>query len=381
MKFQTDSLGNYIKEHKEKNKDLIETNLLGVTISKKFIPSIANTNGTNFKNYKIISYNDFVYGPVTSRNGDKISIALFKEDSSIVSQSYKVFSIIDENLLNPDFLMLWFEREEFDRYARFHSHGSTREVFTWKKLCDTEIPVPDIENQDKIVQINETILKRIKIKEKLNNNLEQLAESIFKNWFINCEPFVEENFIEHVWTNFPESWTLIKLKDIINITSGKRPGDKEDLKKGEFIYPLYGASSIMGYVSKYSYNEPILLIGRVGTLGIVQRVIDKCHPSDNTLVIKSTYYEYVFQILKRINYDAYNTGSTQPLITQKAISNIEIPLPPSNELDKFEKISSTIYSEVYKNNNEIETLTKLRDTLLPKLMSGEIDVSEINFDL
>lgn len=213
-----------------------------------------------------------------------------------------------------------------------------------------------------------------------NNNLEQLAESIFKNWFINCEPFVEENFIEHVWTNFPESWTLIKLKDIINITSGKQPGDKEDLKKGEFIYPLYGASSIMGYVSKYSYNEPILLIGRVGTLGIVQRVIDKCHPSDNTLVIKSTYYEYVFQILKRINYDAYNTGSTQPLITQKAISNIEIPLPPSNELDKFEKISSTIYSEVYKNNNEIETLTKLRDTLLPKLISGEIDVSEINFD-
>ena len=83
------------------------------------------------------------------------------------------------------------------------------------------------------------------------------------------------------------------------------------------------------------------------------------HPSDNTLLIKSKYYEYLFQILKRINYDAYNTGSTQPLITQKAISNIEIPLPSSDELDKFEKISSTLYSEVYKNNKEIEKLTKL----------------------
>lgn len=104
------------------------------------------------------------------------------------------------------------------------------------------------------------------------------------------------------------------------------------------------------------------------------------HPSDNTLLIKSKYYEYLFQILKRINYDAYNTGSTQLLITQKAISNIEIPLPSSDELDKFEKISSTLYSEVYKNNKEIEKLTKLRDTLLPKLMSGDIDVSNINFD-
>ena len=136
----------------------------------------------------------------------------------------------------------------------------------------------------------------------------------------------------------------------------------------------------MVYVSEYSYNEPILLIGRVGTLGIVQRVIDKCHPSDNTLVIKSNYYEYIFQILKRINYDAYNTGSTQPLITKKAISNIEIPLPPQEELNKFEKIGAILYSEVYKNNNEIQKLIKLRDTLLPKLMSGEIDVSNINFD-
>ena len=215
----------------------------------------------------------------------------------------------------------------------------------------------------------------------MNNNLEQLAESIFTNWFVKCEPFKDENFIEHSWTNYPENWELIRLKEIINITSGKRPGAKEDLKNDEFSYPLYGASSIMGYVSEYSYNEPILLIGRVGTLGIVQRVLDKCHPSDNTLVIKSKYYEYIFQILKRINYDAYNTGSTQPLITQKSISNIEIPLPPSNQLDKFENISSKLYSEVYKNNKEIENLTKLRDTLLPKLMSGEIDVSKINFDL
>ena len=112
-------------------------------------------------------------------------------------------------------------------------------------------------------------------KKNSNNNLEQLDESIFTNWFVNCEPFKDENFIEQSWTNFPESWRLIRLKEIIHITSGKRPGVKENLKKDEFIYHLYGASSIMGYVSEYSYNEPILLIGRVGTLGIVQRVIDK----------------------------------------------------------------------------------------------------------
>ena len=338
---------------------------------EKFNKQLAGKNSK----FKLIHKNNLIFG----MSREILNWGIMKKDVGGVSSAYTVYEV--DSSINIKYLEYFIGN--WNKYFKDIIKPASREGQGIEKdmLMTKIMYVPPNEDLTKMFEIIDSINKKIEINNKINNNLEQLTESIFKNWFVKCEPFKNENFIEHSWTNFPESWELIRLKDIIHITSGKRPGDKQDLKNNKFIYPLYGASSIMGYVSEYSYNEPILLIGRVGTLGIVQRVLDKCHPSDNTLVIKSKYYEYIFQILKRINYDAYNTGSTQPLITQKAISNIEIPLPPQKELDKFEKISSTLYSEVYKNKKEIETLTKLRDTLLPKLMSGEIDVSNINFDL
>src|SRR5690554_2502039 len=122
-------LGNYIQIVNKRNKKLEAETLLGVSIRKVLMPSIANTIGTNMTTYKIIKRNQFAYGPVTSRNGDKISIAILDEyDEAIVSQAYTVFKIIDENALNPEYLMMWFRRPEFDRYARYKSHGSAREI-------------------------------------------------------------------------------------------------------------------------------------------------------------------------------------------------------------------------------------------------------------
>lgn len=137
----------------------------------------------------------------------------------------------------------------------------------------------------------------------------------------------------------------------------------------------------MGYTKEVLYNEDILIIGRVGTHGVVQRVNYPCFPSDNTFVIKSKYYGFVYQLLKKIDYDSLNTGSTQPLITQKSLKTVNVVLPDKKILSIFEMISKVIFDKIYLNNNEIFNLTKLRDTLLPKLMSGEIDVSEVNCDL
>lgn len=137
----------------------------------------------------------------------------------------------------------------------------------------------------------------------------------------------------------------------------------------------------MGYTKEYSYNEDILIIGKVGTHGVVQRVNYPCFPSDNTFVIKSDYYGFVYQLLKRIDYDSLNTGSTQPLITQKSLKTVNAVLPDEKILSKFEMISKTIFDKIQLNNDELSNLTKLRDTLLPKLMFGEIDVSEVNCDL
>ena len=135
MKSNYKQLGQFIEPINIRNKDLAVDTLLGVSIQKCFMPSIANTVGTDMSKYKVVRKLQFAYGPVTSRNGDKISVALLEDyDSAIVSQAYIVFQIIDHEELDPEYLMMWFRRPEFDRYARFMSHGSARETFDWDDL-------------------------------------------------------------------------------------------------------------------------------------------------------------------------------------------------------------------------------------------------------
>ena len=171
MKLNYKKLGDYIRIVDERNKDNQVTRLLGVSIEKKFIESIANTIGTDMSIYKIVKKGQFAYGPVTSRNGDKVSIALLEEEECIISSSYSVFEIIDTNLLLPEYLNLWFKRPEFDRYARFHSHGSVREIFDWDEMCNIELPIPAIEEQQRIVDSYNTIQNRIKLLRDINDNL------------------------------------------------------------------------------------------------------------------------------------------------------------------------------------------------------------------
>ena len=171
MKDGYQQLGKYIRLVDERNRDLTISKLLGVSITKQFIPSIANIVGTDLSNYKIVRTGQFAYGPVTSRNGEKISVALLEEDDCIISSSYSVFEIIDKNELNPEYLMLWFSRPEFDRYARYRSHGSVREIFDWDEMCQVELPVPDIEKQNEIVNAYRVIAERIALKQKINDNL------------------------------------------------------------------------------------------------------------------------------------------------------------------------------------------------------------------
>lgn len=134
-------LGKYIKLIDNRNRDLSDAPLLGVSVQKRFITSIANTIGSDMSKYKLIEKNNFVYIADTSRRGDKIGIALLKDfDKAMISQAYTSFKIIDENELSPDYLMMWFSRPEFDRYARYHSIGSVREVFDWADMCEVELP-------------------------------------------------------------------------------------------------------------------------------------------------------------------------------------------------------------------------------------------------
>ena len=213
-------LGNYIRLVDERNRDLAVTKLLGVSISKKFIPSIANIVGTDLSNYKIVRTGQFAYGPVTSRNGEKISIAYLDEEDCIISSSYTVFEVENKEELDPEYLMLWFSRPEFDRYARYKSHGSVREIFDWNELCMVELPVPDIEKQRNIVKAYKTITDRIALKQKINDNLRASASIMFFNKirYVQCSECCQETEIGR----YPIEWTLSTLGDVLDTIIDRR---------------------------------------------------------------------------------------------------------------------------------------------------------------
>lgn len=342
MMSELKKVGDYIRQVDIRNRNLSVNRLLGLSINKCFIESIANTIGTDFKSYKVVKKGQFAYGPVTFRNGEKITIALLEEPECIISSSYSVFEIIDTSKLLPEYLMLWFLRPEFDRYARYKSYGSVREIFDWEEMCRVELPVPPIEEQQKIVDAYNAIENRIKIKQKINEKLEATVQCLFEEI-----------------TKGKEKNTA--FEDIATINSGKRP---ENMQKGSF--PLVGAGSVMGYISSYNYDDKTLVIGRVGTHGKVQRFNCKCWCSDNTLTIKSNFYEYSYFILKNIDYGLLNRGSTQPLITQTDIKNIPIFFEET-EVKNFEKSASKLMNVYDLNRIELEKLEQLKQLIVSQI--------------
>ncbi|MBR1929166.1 MAG: restriction endonuclease subunit S [Paludibacteraceae bacterium] len=210
-------LGDYIREVNVRNRELKVTNLLGVSISKEFMPSIANIIGTDLSAYKVVERGQLVYVADTSRRGDKIAIALLDNyENAIVSQAYTVFEVINREALLPEYLMMWFRRPEFDRYARFHSHGSAREIFDWDELCDVQLPIPSITRQREIVSEYETLSNRIRINEQMTQHLESTAQALYRKMFV-------DNINKE---NLPEGWRMGTLGEIADINSGKTCLDK-----------------------------------------------------------------------------------------------------------------------------------------------------------
>ena len=223
-------LGDYIQPIDIRNSDLQVSHLLGVSVEKRFIESIANTIGTDFSKYKIVEKGQFTYIPDTSRRGDKIGIALLTDfDKGLVSNIYTVFEITDTSKLLPEYLMLWFSRPEFDRYARYKSHGSVREIFDWDEMCRVELPIPDIKEQQKIVDAYNSITKRIKIKQKINeklmqNSIMQLEKNIGKTMLLNST----KQDVNEVRKKLESNWNLVTIKDFcVDIKSGSTPSRTE----------------------------------------------------------------------------------------------------------------------------------------------------------
>lgn len=180
-------LGKYIQQTEARNTDSSNRNVLGISVKKVFIPSRANRDDLNVSNYKVIKSDQFGYVSVTSRNGDKISIALLNGPEGVISSTYIAFEVIDKTKLLPEYLYLWFSRKEFDRYSRYHSWGSARETFDWEDMCNVELPIPSIEEQKSIVAIHHVLEERKNINDKLKAMIQPLCPALIQGVSINSD--------------------------------------------------------------------------------------------------------------------------------------------------------------------------------------------------
>ena len=380
-------LGDFIRQVDVRNTNGKEENLLGVSVQKMFIPSIANTVGTDFTKYKVVKRGQFTYIPDTSRRGDKIGIALLTDyDEGLVSNIYTVFEVKDENELLPEYLMLWFSRPEFDRYARFKSHGSVREIMDWDEMCKVELPVPSIEKQRSIVKAYNTITDRIELKRKINDNLEATAQAVFQDQFASyygCD-------------KLPEGYSIVSLDSLCTVKGGKRlPADCE-LLDDPTEHPYIRVRDVGGSryvcltdqfqyideethqaISRYIVNTGDIVISIVGTIGLLGKIhssLDKANLTENCVklagihTVTSDYLYYTLCYKKQIKeIDLLTVGAVQAKLPMYNIQSMKILVPPTKVISDFQKKMNALDAQIEANTMEIQKLNELRSVLLAKL--------------
>lgn len=377
MKSNYKPLGNYIQPVVGRNNDLGDLPLVGLSIQKKFIPSIANTIGTDMSTYRIIERNQFAYGPVTSRNGDKITIALFDDfDKGLISQAYVPFEVKDRKDLDPEYLMMWFRRPEFDRYARFKSHGSAREIFDWEEMCNTLLPIPHINKQREIVKEYNTFQNRITLNQQLIQKLEETAQAIYKEWF------VEGIDLE----NLPEGWKIGVLADLCEYSS-----QRVSINELSLEYYISTENMLQNRSGVVEANN-LPTTGSVTKFEIGNVLISNIRPYFKKIWLASfsggcsndvlcfTPNEnvpslYLFQILEKDNFFDYvmagSKGTKMPRGDKKWIMNYDTVIPSSELLDKFSRTTQVFQRNIQMIKIENQKLTELKELLLSRLATVE----------
>ena len=376
MKLNYKKLGDYITLTDERNKNLKITNLQGVSINKEFIPSIANIIGTDLSSYKIVRKGQFAYGPVTSRNGDKISVALLNGDDCIISSSYTSFEITSSELL-PEYLMLWFRRPEFDRYARFMSNGSAREIFDWNNMCNVMLPVRSLQEQEKIVHDYKVVVDRIELLKKINDKLEEQAQLIYQSWFVNYIPFKR---------NRPNTWKEVTLFDISDeIVCGKTPStnDKNNFN-GEYLFVTIPDMHNSVYVVKTQRtlsNEGItkilpknsICVSCIATVGLVSltAIPSQTNQQINSIICKndiSPFYVYLKMKTLKSELEALGAGGSATLnVSKNLFGKIKILYPDNETSKKFHILVEPLFESIRVNQLEIETLYELKKIMISNL--------------
>lgn len=356
MKSNYDILGNHIRLIDTRNRESITDRVLEINIDKFFMPSVANVIGTDLSKYKLITKGKFACNPMHVGRDERLPVALYDEEKpAIVSPAYFMFEVIDNSILNEDYLMMWFRRPEFDRICWLHTDGSVRGGITWDDICRLELPIPPIENQLEIVNSYKAITERIALKQKINDNLDDTAQTLYQKYF-------ESN-------SDKSSWKQGTVGDVLQLQRG------HDLPRTEMTggkYPVAGSTGTIGYHDEFTAEAPVIVMGRSGNIGNPRLYLCNCWTHNTSLYVKQIYEAeplWVFYLLKNLNYDGFVGGSAVPTLNRNDVHAYGIAIPPLELQKSFsQKVMSLIYCKE-ENLSEIEKLQELQKIILTTMSS------------
>lgn len=320
----------------------------------------------------ILKENDIVF----ARTGNSTGRSYFyeKQHGTFVYAGFLIKFSLDPNKVNPRILKYYTHSKPYFDWVNSFDTGATRGNINAKTYGDMEIELPSRKVQDKIVSILSSLDRKIELNNKINADLEEMAQAIFKNWFVDFEPFKDGKFVDSELGMIPEGWKVGCLGDLITIKYGK---DHKKLEDGTF--PVYGSGGFMRFVNSWLYNGESVLIPRKGTLDNIMYVSEKFWTVDTMFfsVPKMDYVmKYVYNYIKRFDFSKMNEGTSVPSNTAARLNKMQILIPTHEVLEMYDETLCPIYNKRKMNDKESRTLSTLRDTLLPRLMSGELEVPE-----
>jgi type I restriction enzyme S subunit len=381
MKSNYKPIGKYIQRVDHRNRDLKVTRLLGLSMTKEFRETTSNIVGTDMSVYRVMSKYQFACDFMSPIRVNKLPVVLKLDDEpNLVSPAYPVFEIRDRNELDPEYLMMWFRRPEFDRYATFKCDAAIRGGFEWSELCETLIPIPHISKQREIVKEYNTIQNRIKLNEQLIQKLEETAQAIYREWFVNCADI---------------NWVKAEVKDFGNVVTGKTPSSESPEDFGNempFVTPgdfknyhkfAIGAERNLSETGYSKLKNKILPHGSVivtcigSDMGKISIAVADCITNQqmNSIVVKKNFYtDFLFYHLQSIAEEIRGIamgGSTMPMLSKTDFEKIELIKPDDKILSKFESVIQPMNELNIIYSKENQKLSELKDLLLSKLATIE----------
>ncbi|MDE6034822.1 MAG: restriction endonuclease subunit S [Ruminococcus sp.] len=343
-------IGQLIEKVDERNTDGSVSTLVGLSIDKCFIKSVANIIGTDLTKYKIIRKKYFAVSLMQVSRDEKIPVAMQTDyEVAIMSPAYPIFKVSDENIILPEYLDMWFKRAEFDREATFIAVGGVRGSMPWEDFCRMEVYVPPLEKQKEIVKAYRTITDRIALKQKINDNLEATAQAIYNETFINASK---------------KHWNKGVVGDVLQLQRGH---DLPRIKMNGGLYPVAGSTETIGYHDEYTTLAPVIVMGRSGNIGNPRIYFCNCWVHNTSLYVKNFYLSeplWTFFLLKNLNYDSFVGGSAVPTLNRNDVHAYEIQVPPIELQKQFSKQVYSFFINIEKNNSEISKLIELKNVVL-----------------